>query len=402
MLGQRENRNCKIFSKVKKIYHPVGVVNFYPICVQMFVGDEMARKKQKRRADGLFEYKGAVGKDMLGNTIRKSFYSSISKADAKRKCEEYKTSCAVQQITGMQIAQTQMSFAAWAYKWLEVYKRPAVDETSYQSTYLPRVNRLVAYFGAAQLSSIRQIDVQKFFNASRDLSMSTLKKERFILSAIFESAISNDLCISNPAKYINVTSDYINRPRRALSDEQIETFERFAAGKRDDALLMLLTGIRRGEMLGLTWEDYDQREHTLHIRRSMAEKDGKVVENPPKWNSYRVLPLSEKACAVIDRQKKKSKYIFPNRYSKVHNPRTWSQMYKRFASRLPEQLRVTSHELRHSYGSQLWRHGVDIYTIQKLLGHKNIEITAQIYVHADTESLRAAVDELHLRHFYDK
>ena len=77
-------------------------------------------------------------------------------------------------------------------------------------------------------------------------------------------------------------------------------------------------------------------------------------------------------------------------------------MYKRFASRLPEQLRVTSHELRHSYGSQLWRHGVDIYTIQKLLGHKNIEITAQIYVHADTESLRAAVDELHLRHFYDK
>ena len=306
------------------------------------------------------------------------------------------------QITGMQIAQTQMSFAAWAYKWLEVYKRPAVDETSYQSTYLPRVNRLVAYFGAAQLSSIRQIDVQKFFNASRDLSMSTLKKERFILSAIFESAISNDLCISNPAKYINVTSDYINRPRRALSDEQIETFERFAAGKRDDALLMLLTGIRRGEMLGLTWEDYDQHEHTLHIQRSMAEKDGKVVENPPKWNSYRVLPLSEKACAVIDRQKKKSKYIFPNRYSKVHNPRTWSQMYKRFASRLPEQLRVTSHELRHSYGSQLWRHGVDIYTIQKLLGHKNIEITAQIYVHADTESLRAAVDELHLRHFYDK
>ena len=90
----------------------------------------MARKKQKRRADGLFEYKGAVGKDMLGNAIRKSFYSSISKADAKRKCEEYKTSCAVQQITGMQITQTQMNFATWAYKWLEVYKRPAVDETS--------------------------------------------------------------------------------------------------------------------------------------------------------------------------------------------------------------------------------------------------------------------------------
>ena len=158
------------------------------------------------------------------------------------------------------------------------------------------------------------------------------------------------------------------------------------------ALLMLLTGIRRGEMLGLMWGDYDAKKRELKIQRSMAQEHGKIVARPPKWGSYRTLPLSDEACAVLDRQPRTALHIFPTRDGIAQDPRTWSQKYKRFARELPEELQVTPHELRHTYGTKLMRDGVDIYTIQKLLGHKSIDVTTEIYVHAETDALRKAVD----------
>ena len=55
---------------------------------------------------------------------------------------------------------------------------------------------------------------------------------------------------------------------------------------------------------------------------------------------------------------------------------------------------LTAHEIRHTYGTYLRRHGVDIYTIQKLLGHKNISVTSEIYVHNEMETLRTALNDI--------
>ena len=351
----------------------------------------MARKASKRRSDGQFEYKGTLGKDIHGKAIRKSFYSNKSKTDAKRKFEAYKEQQAVARKLGISLPSTSQIFRAWAETWLEVYKRPNVDETSYTTTYLPEVNRLISYFGHASLDAIRPLDVQQYFNLHRQMSMSRLKKQKFILNAIFESAIDNELCARNPAKAVVLNSKHKPKKRRALSDDEMQQFILLAAGKRDDAVFMLLTGIRRGEMLGLIWDDYHASKKELKIQRSIAEKSTGLTANPPKWESYRTLPLSDDACAVLERQPRRSRYIFPDRFGNVRNPRTWSQMYRKFVKTLPENLRVTPHELRHSYGSQLWRHGVDIYTIKTLLGHKSIDITTEIYVHSETDSLRDAI-----------
>lgn len=352
----------------------------------------MPRKKTTKRSDGCYEYKGTVGTDANGRPIRKSFYSSKSKLDAKKKWEAYcLESRMTQQYGASDIAQSR-TFASWAAEWLEVYKRPAVDVSSYHNTYKPEVDRLIRYFGSAQLTSIRALDVQKYFNQAQSMSMSRLKKQKFILSAIFESAIENELCCKNPTKHIVLTSTATPRPRRALSDDQIRQLISLAEGKRDEVVLMLLTGIRRGEMLGLIWTDYDPAKKELRIQRSMIQLDGQIVANPPKWDSYRTLPLSEDAAAVIERQQKSSMFIFPTRSGGAQDPRSWSQKYKRFAKTLPEDLQVTPHELRHTYGTQLRRKGVDIYTIQKLLGHKSIDVTTEIYVHAETNSLRSALE----------
>ena len=352
----------------------------------------MPRKKQKPRADGQFEYKGTVGRDIYGNPIRKSFYSSKSREDAKKKYEAYKTEQEITRRIGAPEIKHERTFTSWATEWLEVYKRPNLSDVSYRTTYSTEVNRLIDFFSSARLEDIKPLDVQKFFNKNQSLSMSTLKKDKFILNAIFESAIDNDLCYKNPAKHAVLSTVQGKRPRRALTDEQIVEYAQRAAGIRDDALLMLLTGIRRGEMLGLMWGDYDAKKRELKIQRSMAQEHGKIVARPPKWGSYRTLPLSDEACAVLDRQPRTALHIFPTRDGIAQDPRTWSQKYKRFARELPKELQVTPHELRHTYGTKLMRDGVDIYTIQKLLGHKSIDVTTEIYVHAETDALRKAVD----------
>lgn len=350
-------------------------------------------KRKGMRADKRFEYKGRIGTDIHGKPQYKSFYSTIGKRDAKSKWEAYMDEQRASELYGTQDIQSYRGFRSWALEWLEVYKRPQVSAASYQNTYLPEVLRLCEFFGEAKLTAIRPLDVQKFFNSKRDMSESRLKKQRFLLNAIFESAIDNDLCFKNPAKNVKYTSTQVPAERRALSDEQIDRYKAIATGSRDDALFMLLTGIRRGEMLGLMWTDYDPHKRELRIQRSVGLEGYKVTINPPKWDSYRTLPLDQESCEVLNRQPRKSLYIFPSVKNEVRNPNTFSHTYRIWAEKnLPEDLRVSPHELRHTYGTKLRRDGVDIYTIQKLLGHKSIDVTTEIYVHAETDALRKSVE----------
>ena len=149
----------------------------------------MPRKKQKPRADGQFEYKGTIGRDIYGKPIRKSFYSSKSRDDAKKKYEAYKAEQEITRRIGAPEIDRERTFTSWATEWLEVYKRPNISDVSYRTTYSIEVNRLIDFFSSARLEDIKPLDVQKFFNSNQSLSMSTLKKDKFILNAIFESAI---------------------------------------------------------------------------------------------------------------------------------------------------------------------------------------------------------------------
>lgn len=358
----------------------------------------MARKRKGMRSDGTFEFKTTIGKNIHGQRIQKSFYGSTL-AEAKRKAEAYKAKKTIAMTLGDPFEKSRISFQDWAKRWLAVYKRPHLTSNSMQTTYKPEVERLIKHFGSARLCDIRQIDVQEFFNTEKYRSMSRLKKSHFILKDIFACAVENDLIYKNPVARIELSSTYNEVERTVLTDDQIPRFVQAAedAG-RDDALLLLLTGLRRGELLGLMWTDYNPDTATLAIRRAVSLSNNHPITVPPKWNSYRTLPLSPAAIAVIDRQPKVSNYIFPNKLGKVQQPNTWTQKYRRWKRTLPPDLQVNPHELRHTYGTKLRRDGVDIYTIQKLLGHKSIDVTTEIYVHAETDAMRSAVERVANNH----
>lgn len=359
----------------------------------------MARPKKQapNHPTGMYEYKATIGKTFDGKPIRKSFYSSKSLEDAKEKAKAYVLEKEVSERTGETFIQHEYTFGEWAMRWLEVYKKPHVTENTYITTYYTTVvKHIIPYFGAAKLTDVRNIDVQHFFDQKQKTSSeSLLHKMKICLSAIFESAVDNDLCYKNPVKNISTNSQVEKYEKTVYTDEQLLIAREYFYSDMPETYLLLETGLRRGEMLGLMWKDIDLKEKTLSVNRSIAEKKGGGVSiMPPKWNSYRNIPISDKLCKLLSELPHTNVYVFPNINDSIASPHNWSEKLKRHMTTMHKQFPqipiLTAHELRHTRGTELRRNGVDIYTIQKLMGHKDINVTANIYVHDDIATTRKA------------
>ena len=123
----------------------------------------MLRKKPTRK-DNRYEYKLTLGCDIHGKPLRKSFYSTVSLSDAKKKAEEYRVASEVS-------ARTDVAFVP------STYKQPFVDVNTYELTYVSLVEgHLIPYFGAARLNDIRPADIQAYFATKTECSDSRLKK----------------------------------------------------------------------------------------------------------------------------------------------------------------------------------------------------------------------------------
>lgn len=358
----------------------------------------MARPKKAapNHATGMYEYKATIGKDFRGKAIRKSFYSSKSLDDAKAKAQDYIISQEVADRTGETFIKKDYTFAQWAEKWLEVYKKPTVSENTYRLTYKNSVEKhLIPFFGAASLADIRSADVQNFFNGKQsELSESMLDKLHMTLFSIFDTAIDNELCFKNPVKGIKYVSKKDKHEKLVYTDEQIAVAKAYFRDKFPEAYVMLETGLRRGEICGLMWTDIDLNNLTLSVNRSIADKNGGGVEiRPPKWNSYRTVPITTELASVFEALPRTGMYVFMSTSKQILSPSYITHVLKKHMKELSDVNGLpilTAHELRHTRGTELRRNGVDIYTIQKLMGHKDINVTANIYVHDDVETTRKA------------
>lgn len=356
----------------------------------------MPRKKSTKRSDGSYEYKATIGKDLYGKAIRKSFYSTKSLAHAKAKAQEYIIASQVSALTGQSVSgirQYEDTFSHWAMQWLETYKLSSVTQNTYHSSYyLPVTRYLIPFFGDADLAAIQPIDVQRFFNEHRNLSLSYLKKIKMCLSAIFDCAYENEITCRNPVKHIRLTSTAEKKEKRVYNDQQIETVKYCARMEFPAVYILLELGLRRGELCGLMWSDINRKARTIRINRSIRVTSGVISIAEPKHGSHRVLPLSDECLEVFSSIPRRSVYIFPNAIGKPWDPNGFSRAFTKFMNTLPSQIpRLSPHELRHTCGTALRRRGVDIYTIQQYLGHRDIEVTANTYVHSEVEALRAAL-----------
>ena len=215
-----------------------------------------------------------------------------------------------------------------------------------------------------------------------------------IISSAMKLAQEQKLIASNPAESCALPR-LEHREMQTLLVEQLQSFFREArdSGVFELYYLELATGLRRGELLGLKWEDIDLERGDLRVRRQIARINGEVVEAPLKTkNAYRTLPLAEDTIDVLKAQRKKaggSPWVFPSPTGGPISPGSVLHMLHRVLKRagLP---RVRFHDLRHTYATLALQNGVDVKTVSGMLGHFSAGFTLDTYVPVSYTHLRCA------------
>ena len=189
-----------------------------------------------------------------------------------------------------------------------------------------------------------------------------------------------------------------HKEMQTIPIEQLEAFFKEAkeTGVYEMYYIALATGLRRGELLGLKWQDIDWKSGLIKVRRQVARVDGEIVEAPLKTkNSYRAVTISQQAIEVLKQQKAKTNdvYVFPSPNGGPISPDSVNNMLKRVLARagIPK---VRFHDLRHTFATIALQSGVDIKTVSSMLGHFSAGFTLDTYAHVTTSAQKEAAETM--------
>lgn len=295
-----------------------------------------------------------------------------------------------------------LTLGEWIPLWLSAYKKGTMRDSSYHQLEL--LERLIPDSIKGQpLTDIRPMELQAFFNAFAErASKSYMDKMRVMLNALFNEAVENDFCAKNPMRKIKIPH-VVERQREAFPMEDVKIILNYAMGynsRRTAVAIMtlLLTGLRRGELLGLKWTDLT--ESTLAVNRAVYIKDGRpyVEEHKAKTaSSLRTVPLVPELSYLIRTLPKSGEFIFGTSRGTLMHPRNFSRDYDSFFRHLredePDIKRLSPHCCRHTFATLSLASGGDIRTVQEILGHTDIKTTAR-YTHPDMDAMRQVVTGL--------
>ena len=286
----------------------------------------------------------------------------------------------------------QTNFRELGEKWITTYKGN-LKETS-KTDYRYQLDKLLyPTFADMNIQDIKLSDVQNFLNTHSNTAKSTLRKSVIVLDQIFNLAIHDELTDSNPIdkkmlKYPAVEE----KEREALSQEQfndivshIDKLDRLS----DKQMLSLFcfTGMRRGEISGLKWEDIDVEHGVIHVTRNVTYPHNEpIVGTPKSKKGYRTIPLDPRLKRYVANSGETG-FIFGG-----EAPLTRSA-FMAIWTRIGKQINLygaSCHVFRHTYATMLNNAGVDPKTIQSILGHSDISVTMNIYTHTGVENVLSA------------
>lgn len=262
------------------------------------------------------------------------------------------------------------------YKRQHTLKGLAQDESRF-TTYLKKE------FGEKEAAALASLDVDRLrIRLLKTKSPQTVKNVLALLRRIINFGADKGLC-AKPSFKIQVPTKINNVKTEDLSDQELarllEVLDKDPDTQAADLMqFVLCTGMRRGELFRLKWDDIDFERGHIHIRNPKGGKDATI-------------PLNESARSILENHPrgKDSPFVFPGRNGNQRVEIRKAANRIKAAAKLPADFRPL-HGLRHTYASMLASSGhVDLYTLQKLLTHKSPEMT-QRYAHLRDEALKKA------------
>jgi integrase len=296
--------------------------------------------------------------------------------------------------------------------WREQSLKPGAKPRSYESFSTIIEKHIAPELGRIRLDKLSPQQVQSLLNRKlkAGLSAQTVVNIRTVLRSALAQALKWGLVARNAAALVDPPR--IVRPKaHALTAEQARVLLDTAREGRFEAIyvLALTLGMRRGEILGLSWSDVDLDNRALRVNQAVQRlKDGLKITELKTERSRRAIALPDGVVRVLKTRRTRqiqerlmaglrwqsTGLVFTNPNGGPLEPITLHRDYKKLlkASGLPEETRF--HDLRHSAASLLLAQGVQLRVIMELLGHSSIALTANTYSHVMPAAMRDVADRM--------
>jgi integrase len=319
--------------------------------------------------------------------------------------------------TGRFIEPDKLTLGDWVKRWLTVYVKPGIRPTSY-ANYVDAANlHIIPALGHIPIQSLRTNNIQELYNLKSTEGLSGFMVQRIhrVLSGALKQAVKENLIPFNSA-------EHTTRPkikRKEILPLSIEEANKYLETARSDSLypaflLELTSGLRRGELLAIDWNNVDFAKGEIAIKQSLCRvryiDEGKTkleLTDVKTEASKRVIPLLKDVVMELKKLKAKqieerlffgqcyhnNNLVFCSEDGKPVDPRNFHRKHTSILKKAGIR-HVRVHDLRHSFATILLQEGENPENLRDMLGHTRTSTTMDLYCHSTIEGKRKAVNRL--------
>jgi integrase len=360
-----------------------------------------------QRKDGRWEAKLDLGW-VNGKRRRRCFYGATRAEVAKALSEAIH-----KQGTGQPIPSGRRTVGQFMHTWLESIKPPVVRPRTWQNYELLTRLHVAPALGAVHLAKLEPQTIQAMLavKLQEGLAPMTVRHIRTVLRRALNLALKWRQLSYNPASLVELPT--VDRHEiKPLTEEEARQLLDAAKESRLEVLLVLALrlGLRRGELVGLRWDDVRFDDRQLAVVRSIQRVTGQPLAPAAlkTAGSRRNIALPEEVLKALRTHHTRqlearlmagaawmaNGLVFPNSRGKPLEPRAVNTLFKRVAKKAGLPASTRFHDLRHTCATLLLERGADMYQVSRLLGHSSLGITADIYAHVTQGMKRGLVEKM--------
>ncbi|TQK45170.1 site-specific recombinase XerD [Streptomyces sp. SLBN-118] len=287
--------------------------------------------------------------------------------------------------------------------WLDNMVKPRRKLSTYDKYEAHVRLYLTPMLGTKRLESLGVADVRRFLNQlEKKTTAATAKESHRVLRTAISAACGEELITRNVAKLVE--------PPRAKTRELSpwtldETLDFLAAARKDPLyaafVLAIAMGLRRGEIVGLRWEDLDLDNRVLYVRQQTQRRRGVLYDDDPKGRRRRAVPLPAMCIAPLRWHRMRQAataseikgHVFVTRNGRPIEPRNLYRSFTRVANGAGLRV-IRLHDARHGCATLLTAAGVAPRVVMEILGHSQISITMDVYTHVVQDTQREAISHM--------